>query len=499
MDHIDSIREKSTGMDIKIVHNSQTPIYMQIRNQIKTMILTGELLDGFMLPSERAMAKTAGVHRNTIIKAYNELKADGLIEARQGLGYSISYQNCEEDPTGQCGNIPWLHLIKDEFAVMEDSFENFLLRGHSGKIISFAGGIVPGEAYNQEDIKEILSEMIASDKEEIFSYAPYQGIYHLRSNLSAFLREKGINAQPGEIQILSETNQVLDYLVELMIKPGDAVITEEPVSPDVIRELQLAGAKVITVPLDSQGMIVEGLEPIIIRHSPKFIYVNSSFHDPTGIIMSVERRHELLNLANRHRIPIIEDDCASGIRYDEHFIPSLKSLDKCGRVIYIYSFALTFAPGVRLAFAVAPRPVVKRLSYLVSMHLMSIDSLSQKLMSIYLEKGMYQKNLKAICVQYKRKRDLMCEKLEEARTLGVEFAKPAGGIYIWCRLPENMSLKLLIRKSIKSGVAFIPGNVFFPYGSQGASYIRLNYSYPSEQQIAEGMKLLIQAMKDSIR
>ncbi len=486
-------------MDIRIVHNSQTPIYMQIRNQIKAMIMAGELMDGFMLPSERAMAKEAGVHRNTIIKAYNELKADGSIEAQQGLGYRITCKGGDGDPNGPCGGIPWLHLLKDEFVDMEASFENYIARTYSEKVISFAGGIVPKEAYNKDDIKDILSEMIASGKEEIWSYAPYQGIYTLRHNLSVFLREKGINAQPGEIQILSETNQILDYLVEMFIKPGDAVIIEEPVSPDVIREMHLAGAKLITAPLDGQGMVIEGLEALILRHKPKLIYVNSSYHDPTGIIMSRERRQELLSLAYRHRIPIIEDDCASGIRYEGKLIPSLKSMDKRGYVIYIYSFALTFAPGVRLAFAVAPKPIVKRLSYLVSMHLMSIDSLSQKLMSIYLEKGMYRKNLEEICKQYKRKRDIMCDKLDEARPLGLDYQKPSGGVYIWCRLPERMNVKTLLQKSAKKGVAFIPGNVFFPYGTNGDNYIRLNYSYPREDQIRAGMDLLLQAMKESMR
>jgi 2-aminoadipate transaminase len=397
------------------------------------------------------------------------------------------------------GNIPWLHLLKNEFVEMEDSFDSFFSRSYSEKCISFAGGIIPDEAYNKENIKEILTEMIQSEREEIYSYAPYQGIYPLRHNLAAFLRDKGITVQPGDIQILSETNQVLDYLIELLVKPGDVVITEEPISPDVYRELNLAGAKVIMVPMDEEGMIVDRIEPLIQKHAPKFIYVNSSFHDPTGIIMSIKRRHELLNLSYKYRVPIVEDDCASSIRFEDKLIPSLRALDKKNHVIYIYSFALTFAPGVRLAFAVAPKPIVKRLSYLVSMHLISIDILSQKLMSIYLEKGMYQKNLIEISALYKRKRDIMCELLEEARSLGVDFKKPRGGVYVWCRLPEQMDQKVLIQKAYRKGVAFIPGNLFFPNGTKGESFIRLNYSFPKEEQIREGMMLLIAAMRESLR
>lgn len=486
-------------MEIQIIHNSQTPIYMQIKNQIKEMVLTGELLDGFMLPSERMMAKSVGVHRNTIIKAYNELKADGLIAAQQGLGYKIVYRNNDKDSSEKSGNIPWLHILKEEFVELEDTFDTLFSKTYSEKNISFAGGIVPTEAYNKENIKVILNEMLISDKEEIYSYAPYQGILNLRQNLALFLREKNINVQPGEIQILSETNQALDYLVELLVRPGDVVITEEPLSPDIYRELYLAGAKVLTVPMDEEGMIVSHLEPLLQKYAPKFIYISSSFNDPTGIVMSLKRRHALLELSYKYRIPIVEDDSASGLRYEGKPVPSLKALDKRNHVIYIYSFALTFAPGVRLAFVVAPKQIVKRLSYLVSMHLISIDSLSQKLMSIYLEKGMYQKNLKELCEFYRSKRDLMYEKLEAARPLGVSCTKPKGGIYIWCRLPNAINSKVLLNKSYKKGVAFIPGTVFFPYGTKGESFIRLNYSYPKEEQIAEGMDLLIQAMRESLR
>ena len=486
-------------MEIQIVHNSQTPIYMQIKNQIKEMVLTGEVLDGFMLPSERMMAKSIGVHRNTIIKAYNELKADGLISAQQGLGYKIVYRSQDSAFPEKAGNIPWLHLLKEEFVELEDTFDTLFSKTYSEKCISFAGGIVPAEAYNKESIKIILNEMLISDKEEIYSYAPYQGNLRLRQNLAVLLREKGITVQASEIQILSETNQALDYLIELLIRPGDHVITEEPLSPDIYRELAMAGAKVLTVPMDEDGMIVSHLEPLIQKYTPKFIYVSSSFNDPTGIVMSTERRLALLELSHKYRIPIVEEDSASGLRYEEKLIPSLKSLDKRNHVIYIYSFALTFAPGVRLAFVVAPKMIVKRLSYLVSTHLISIDSLSQRLMSIYLEKGMYQSNLRMLCGFYKAKRDLMCAKLEEARIYGVTYTKPKGGIYIWCRLPNTINAKMLLQKCYKKGVAFIPGSVFFPYGTKGENFIRLNYSYPNEEQIREGMALLIEAMGESIR
>ncbi|WP_324825052.1 PLP-dependent aminotransferase family protein [Sinanaerobacter sp. ZZT-01] len=500
-------------MKITVNHRSQTPIYRQIKNQIKEMILKEELQDGSALPSERVMARIADVHRNTIIKAYNELKADGLISASQGKGYRVTYRimdeldlsqnetNKKEEEQKKNESILWSHLIRQPVLDLETTFDDLFSRSYDNGNISFAGGIAAPESYYGADLGLILEKLIADSKEskdDLYAYTPYQGLFELRQAISVFLQGKGINARHGEIQIVSETNQAIDYLTELFIEEGDVVITEEPISPDVFRELRLAGAKVITVPMDEEGMLTDCIEPLIVKYHPKFIYANSSYHDPTGIIMSLRRRKALLKLSYRYQVPIIEDDGASEICYQQNQTPSLKALDTCNSVIYIYSFALTFAPGIRLAFVVAPRVVIKNLSHLISLRLISFDSLSQRLLCTYMKNGMYQKNLKSICVDYRKKRDRMCECLGAAEKLGVEFKKPEGGVYIWCKLPETMNLNHLLTLAGKKGVTFIPGGVFFPYGTKGEQYIRLNYSYPGLEQIEKGMGVLLEAMEQSL-
>jgi DNA-binding transcriptional MocR family regulator len=487
-------------LQIKIVHNSQTPIYLQIANQIKELVIKGELIDGCKLPSERALAKSAEVHRNTVIKAYNELKSEGLLIARQGLAYEISYKRNESEYLKSTGSIPWQSLMKDEFQELNESFDHLFSESYSKKFISFAGGIVPNDAKCKEDVREILSQIIALEKcgdQDVYSYSPYQGFLSFRQNISHLLNEKGIHAHPGEIQVLTEMNQALDYIIELFIKPGDCVLTEEPISPDVYRGLKLAGAKVVTVPIDENGIMVDSIEPLIQKHKPKFIYVSSGYQDPTGTIMSLDRKKLLLEISNKYRLPIVEDDSTSGICFDSDYVSSIKSLDKHNLVIYVYSFAVTFAPGIRLAFVVAPKQIIKRLSYLVSLHLISIDSLSQRLLSSFIEKGLYENNLKLISEEYGNKMELMYKKLEKAKDLGVICEKPKGGIYLWCKLPNDMKIKTLEKKALKKGVVFIPGTLFYPYGNNGESFIRLNFSYPSFEQIEEGMELLIEAMKES--
>lgn len=484
-------------MDIIINHHTQTPIYLQIVNQLKEMIIKGEITDGFVLPSERTMAKNLNVHRNTIIKAYTELKAEDFLASSQGKGYRVSYQIGTSEEAKKNEVISWPSLIKDEYLDLKITFDDLFTKSYSSSNISFAGGIASTEEYDKEELALILNDIISSDNIEAYSYTPYQGNLHLRQNIANFMQTKGIKAKAGEIQILQETNQALDYLAALLIKPGDVVITEEPVSPDVYRTFALAGGKVVTVPMDDDGIICGSLESLILKYNPKFIYVNPDFQNPTGIVMSLSRRKALLSLSHKYKLPIIEEDASSEIRFEGVRIPSLKALDKGNNVIFIYSFALTFAPGIRMAFVLADKTLIKSLSYIVSIRLISLDSISQKLLSSYIEKGIYQRNLRNICVDYMEKRDLMCACLEEARLLGLDCRKPTGGVYLWCKLAPDIDYHQLNVKTTEKGVSFIPGNIFYIRGSKGDNYIRLNFSYPTKLQIENGVRILTEAIRES--
>ena len=444
-----------------------------------------------------SLAKHLNVHRNTIIKAYMELKAEDFIASSRGIGYMISYKNGFAEETKGNDVISWSSLIKDEYLDLKITFDDLFSKSYTSNNISFAGGIASAEEYGKEELALILNDIITSDNNEAYSFTPYQGNQNLRQNIAYLMLNKGIKAKPGEIQILQETNQALDYLAALLIKPGDVVIVEEPVSPDVYRTFALAGGKVVTVPIDEEGILCDSLEPMIIKYNPKFIYVNPDFQNPTGVAMSLNRRKALLILSHKYKLPIIEEDASSEIRFEGVRIPSLKALDKGNNVIFIYSFALTFAPGIRMAFVLADKTLIKSLSYIVSIRLISLDSISQKMLSSYIEKGIYQRNLRNISADYMEKRDLMCACLEEARKLGLDFHKPAGGVYLWCKLSPEIDYHRLYVKAVEKGISYIPGNVFYLKGSKGDNYIRLNFSYPSKLQIVKGIEILTEAMRES--
>lgn len=485
-------------MDITVDKSIRTPLYWQIADQIKSMIIEGQMADGSILPSERSLAQMLGVHRNTIIKAYSHLKDQELIDSLQGIGYRVTYKSKSFYEPDVRKKVNWSTIIKDEYQDMERTFDDIFLRFTEENNISFSTGMPPA-IYNEEDLAADLAAILREEGRRPFYLSPYQGDLTLRHKIIAYLRTKGIKAGLNQVQILSETNQALDFIVTSLLRPGDRVITEEPVSPDVYRVIELAGGKPVTVPVDENGMICDNLEALIETHHPKFIYVNSSYHDPTGNILSVERRRKLLELSNRYRLPIIEEDAASELSFEEKFLPTIKSMDRSENVIYIYSFALTFIPGMSMAFVAAPEKLIKSLSYLVSIRIMTLDWMTQKLLAKYITDGKYYENVQKIAALNKTKRDLMCSYLDRMSDIGVSYQKPRGGVYIWCQLPKTVDSKAVVSESLKRGISIIPGEIFYPMRNGGQNNIRLNYSYETISRIKLGMENLIDIIRELVQ
>lgn len=491
-------------MNITVDKNLRTPCYWQIVTQIKDMILSGTIVDGAILPSERRMANILGVHRNTVIKAYSELKDQDFIESKIGVGYRVTYEKevgtdielKEDNKVRYKNRINWSQIIKDEYLDMEESFDNIFQRLGGEKNIAMAVGMPP-LIYDDEEIARDLTDILAEDNKKIYYVSPYQGDVALRRELLAYLRTKGINGTPKEIQILSETNQAFDFILTALLKPGDCVFIEEPVSPDVYRLISLAGCKAVKLPLDSKGIKCGNIEPLIKKHNPKFIYVNSSFHDPTGTAMTLDRRKKLLNIAEEYRVPIIEDDSASELSFDGKPVPTIKSMDKNNTVVYIYSFALTFIPGLSIAFVLGPKELIKSLSYLVSVRLMSLDWTSQKLLVKVLKDGRYKKKCKELTKHNKMNMEIVSSYLDRLRPMGITYRKPTGGVYIWCKLPIGVDSKSFVDKAHKGGLSLINGDIFFPDKNGGRDYIRINYSYETKERIREGMKIFSKLMEET--
>ena len=423
-----AVIKKNNGL-IKIDKDAKVPVYLQIAEQIKAQIISGALPRASTLPSERALAQILDVHRNTVVKAYGELKSDAWIESRQGIGYVVAVPPAAEDGgEGEAGasdkpsrRVNWINEIKDRHLDMEKTFDDLFQRFTDESKYSLGSGISTNEVFRPERVAHDIAPLMTSAGCCQYFYSPYKGDKFLRQKLVSFLSTKGVKASTGEIQILSETNQAVDFIVTLLVQPGDTVVMEEPVHPDMSRAMELAGAKILTVPVDQDGMRVDLLEKLILHKHPRFIFVNSSFHDPTGHILSLERRKKIIEISNTYRVPIVEEDAASELVYEGEKLPPIKAFDTLENVIYIYSFSLTFVTGLSIAVVAANADVIRSLSYLVSVRLMASDWMTQKLLGRYLDDGTYYKALDEFRASYSRKQRLVCEKLNEMAALGVSY------------------------------------------------------------------------------
>ena len=208
---------------------------------------------------------------------------------------------------------------------------------------------------------------------------------------------------------------------------------------------------------------------------------------------------KVVEISETYRVPIIEYDEASELYYGEDRYQPIKAFDKFDNVIYIYSFSLTFVPGLSLAFIVANGELIHKLSYLVSMRLVAMDWLTQKLISAYLEEGIYYCKLDEFRNKNRTKRDLVCDGLEELKEYGIEFSNPEGGIYLWCKLPVPLDSKNFIIKAYANGISLLPGHVFYPTKGSGRDYVRINFTYENAERLTRALEIFKETIIEELK
>jgi DNA-binding transcriptional MocR family regulator len=389
-------------------------------------------------------------------------------------------------------------MVREEFLLIDSLFSNLYRDSLGGNGISFAADIISPEVYPKKQLDEILTDIVASGKYDLYGFCNPQGTEALRAGIVKLLAKRNIKAGKNEIQVVSESYAAMDNLIKLFVAPGDTILAEEPIPIDTFHFFRLMGVKLVTVPMDRDGMRTDYLEGLIVKYGPKFIHTVPTFHFPSGITMSLERRYELLDIAYKYNIPIIEEDCDSILRYGGTAIPCLKALDQGENVIYVNSFIATICPGVRVSYLVAPEKVVERISRLVELNEMFVNSIGQYLVSEFLDRGYFEAHVSYLCKYFLAKRDLMCRELAKQKDrLKLNFEIPEGGTALWCHLDPGINQHELLKNACKRDVLFAPGHIFFPYGNQGENLIRLCYGNASDEEIKTGVELLAQAAEMS--
>ncbi|MDD5936593.1 MAG: PLP-dependent aminotransferase family protein [Clostridiales bacterium] len=477
-------------MEILLDKNLKMPIYIQIAEQIKTQIITKELLPGMSLPPERKLATQLGVNRSTVLNAYNSLKQEGYIEAQVGRGTIVVSTEESGPDINEVKEPCWSQL----FNLQVKEFDNLLMRDtlpliNPDHVISFGLGIANPDEEPLLPFEELAKEVATNPRCKALTLTPIGGYQSLRTILAASVRKKSIPCVAEQVMVVTGSQQGIDLATRILIEPGDIVVVEAPTYFLGLQSFRAAGARIMEVPTDRNGMRIDQLELLLKRYHPKMIYTMPNYQNPSSVCMSLDRRKRLVELAQKHDIMIIEDDVYGEFHYENEELPALAALDRSGHVIYLKTFSKCISPGLRLGYMVAHKKIIETCSLVRQGEDVHPNSISQWLVEYFLSHTDMDSYLADVCERNRKKRDLMNEEILKYAPSGMTFVKPKGGIYIWCRLPDNVNASKLLEATLKRNVAFMPGNTFF-LSEEGEHYIRLNFSYPKAAQIREGIRVI---------
>jgi 2-aminoadipate transaminase len=380
---------------------------------------------------------------------------------------------------------------------LENSIIREILKISSGPgIISFAGGLPAPEMFPLDDLKQCACDIIDQYKSDCMQYSLSMGITPLRDAIAHRETNLGSPSKVENILVTSGSQQGIDLCARAFIDPGEYIITEYPTYVGALQAFNFYQTKYAPVEMDEDGMIVEQIERAIKKHNPKLIYTVSNFQNPTGITMSEERRHALVEIAAKHDIPIVDDNPYGEIRFTGRPVPSLKEIGG-DAVISLGTFSKILAPGLRIAWINASSKAMAVFERVKQCADLNSNTYTQFMIYAYINSGKLDGHIEQIKKNYSAKRGLMLRELENHFPEGVSWTKPEGGLFLWVELPKNVSAKKLFQKAIEQKVAYVYGAPFYPDGKNDNT-MRLNYCTASLEMISEGIRRLAQVLKDNM-
>lgn len=358
-------------------------------------------------------------------------------------------------------------------------------------IISFAGGLPDPDLFPLADIARLTDAIFTERGTTALQYGPTTGYPPLREKILTRLADKeGVLARPENLLVTSGSQQGIAFSAMLLLNPGDTVITESPSYLGALNAFRPYECSFAGVAMDEDGMIMEDLEKILRSIAGnRIIYVIPNFQNPTGRTWSAERRRRLLETAARYDAVIIEDNPYGELRFEGEHLPTLKSLDTDGRVIYLGSFSKLLCPGLRVAYICADEEFIRKVEILKEGADLQSNQLAQMQVEAFLETCDFEGHIEKLKTTYGRRRDMMIDILDSDFPEDVSYIRPAGGMFVWLELPKGMKASALLERSVEKGVAYVPGDSFFPEGGV-LNTCRLNFSNMTEKNIEKGMRIL---------
>jgi 2-aminoadipate transaminase len=489
---------------------SHIPLYIQLRDQLRSLVHAGDLRPGDRIPASRELAQTLGVHRTTVANAYAELESEGLIQGHVGRGTFIrsNGNGLKISPpapailNGNGHGLRWELLFADE---RSEEILTRLTAAAPESALSFVMARPAEEFFPVEELQMCSQAALRREGQEILNLGASDGYAPLKEALIEFLRNDGIPAKDESLLITDGCQQALDLIAKAFVRSGDTVILENPTYPGATGVFNGVHAHCLGVPVRTHaepgtplGIDLTALESLLTNNRVKLIVLTPDFQNPTGTSMPLASRRRLLELAGRYQVPVVEDHIYARLHSREERIPSLKQLDRSDLVIHIDSFAKVAFPGLRVGWIVAHPTVVERLRLVKQMTDLHTDQLAQATLAEFLKRGLFQKHLTRMRKIYTDRLNALDEALRKSMPEGVRWEKPEGGMAFWLELPAGFDASELMIHARERGVLFAPGRYFYVQ-SPLPNTLRLGFASLNEKQIARGVATLADLLRVEMR
>ena len=397
----------------------------------------------------------------------------------------------------------WEYRYSQRTRQMKSSVIRELLKlTENPEIISFAGGMPAPEIFPAQEFKEASVRVLRDQAPLALQYGTTEGYTPLRNQLAQYMIRQGAQLSVDNIMITSGSQQALDLLGKIFINEGDHIVVESPTYLGALQAWNSYGAEYIPVRSDEYGMVTDELEAAL-RNGPKFIYALPNFQNPSGSTLLLERRKQLVELADRYGVPIVEDDPYGQLRFEGEHLPPIYVLDDQirenkgsydGNVIYLSTYSKILAPGFRLAWVVAPPEIIRKMVQAKQSCDLNTSSFNQIVTYEVSKDGFIDRHVQKIVACYRERRNVMLDSMAELMPAVVHWNQPQGGLFLWVTLPENISATDIFPQAVSEKVAYVPGESFFPKGG-GQNTMRLNFSYSNPTQIANGIERLSRVIR----
>jgi GntR family transcriptional regulator of abcA and norABC len=480
-------------MEWKPDKSQQTPVYIQISNYIETKIMNGEYPSGSTLPSERAFALELGVNRSTIIAAYDQLDSQGLVNRIKGFGTVVNVKASDE---GDLKRIPnWDEYVKGGFLHLNRPIIRQIHRsvGSDKPYINFAIGELSHDLFPTALMQEAHNRL---DMSLYLGYEHIQGNRKLRENIANHLNTyRNIASTADSLLVTSGAQQALQLIIQCLLKPGDGVAIEDPSYFYSLPIFHSAGLRTYLLPVMEDGIDPEQIVSLYKLHRIKMVFVNPIFQNPTGTLLSYERRKRLLEISTKYGIAIVEDDPYSLTSYNQEPVSVLKSMDQDGSVLYISSLSKIVSSGLRIGWIAGPQSVIHRMTDTKQQMDFGQSNYSQWIAAQLLSSGELDNHLVKLRIGLERKLHITMDALRSELGSNVQFEAPRGGIHLWCKLKGEWNEQHLFNKAIENGVVFAPGSTL---GSESGC-VRLTFSKVDDSQIQPGIRKLAETYRTIVQ